>query len=393
MIPAPITTPLAEGIDRERTNPIYNGNKLKLGTFGTNGKGTANTLVPEQYRPTWANVVKAAQLTDGVGMEAIVSYAHWKGHEIGKPDHPSAVVLDPYTWAAGLAQATKYSAIFVTTHAPVIHPITAAKQSATIDLISGGRFGLNVVAGWNRPELEMFGAPLKEHEERYKHLDEWLNVLKRLWTENDEFDFDGAFFKIVHGSSRPQPVQKPNPPIMSAGGSDVGRQFAAKHGDMCFIQASDDPKAWAGQVASYKDLAREQYNRETQVWMLGAVVQRETRAEAEAYLKRYAVDLADLDSVDASNRLRMENAKIRPDLIEGMRFRKAAGAGGSILVGTADDVASQLEAFSEAGIDGILLSWVDFADGLTRFQEEVLPRLERAGLRKPFGGLQKATAA
>lgn len=376
--------PLVDRIPRERTNPIFNSNKLKLGTFGTNGKGTANTLVPEQYRPTWANVTEAARLTDQSGLEAIVSYAHWKGHEIGKPDHPSGVVLDPFTWAAGLAQATSYSAIFVTTHAPVIHPITAAKQSATIDLISGGRFGINVVAGWNRPELEMFGAPLKEHEERYQHLEEWLTILRRLWSEKEEFDYEGSFFKIVHGASRPQPIQAPYPAIMNAGGSEVGRNFAGKYADMCFIQAADDPTKWASQVASYKDFAREKYNREIQVWLLSAVVQRETKEEAEAYLHRYAVEHADDVSVDASNRLRLENAKISPGLLQGMRFRKAAGAGGSILYGTADDIANHLARFSEAGIDGVLLSWVDFKDGLTRFAKDVLPRLEQAGLRQPF---------
>ena len=376
--------PLVERVPRERTSPIFNRNKLKLGTFGTNGKGTANTLVPEQYRPTWTNVVDAAKLTDQSGLEAIVSYAHWKGHEIGKPDHPSGVVLDPFTWAAGLAQATSYSAIFVTTHAPVIHPITAAKQSATIDLISGGRFGINVVAGWNRPELEMFGAPLKEHEERYKHLEEWLTVVRRLWIEKDEFDFEGSFFKIVHGASRPQPVQAPYPAIMNAGGSAVGRDFAVKHADMCFIQLADDPSKWEEQVSSYKLLAREKYNREIQIWLLSAVVQRETKEEAEAYLHRYAVQYADDVSVDASNRLRLENAKISPELLQGMRFRKAAGAGGTILFGTADEVASQLIRFSEAGIDGVLLSWVDFKDGLTRFAKGVLPLLEQAGLREPF---------
>lgn len=376
--------PLVERIPRERTNPIFNSNKLKLGTFGTNGKGTANTLVPEQYRPTWTNVVDAARLTDQSGLEAIVSYAHWKGHEIGRPDHPSGVVLDPFTWAAGLAQATSYSAVFVTTHAPVIHPITAAKQSATIDLISGGRFGINVVAGWNRPELEMFGAPLKEHEERYQHLEEWLTILRRLWSEKEEFDYEGSFFKIIHGASRPQPVQTPYPAIMNAGGSEVGRNFAAKYADMCFIQAADDPAKWAAQVASYKDFAREKYNREIQVWLLSAVVQRETMEEAEAYLHRYAVQYADDVSVDASNRLRLENARISPELLQGMRFRKAAGAGGTILYGTADDIANQLARFSDAGIDGVLLSWVDFKDGLTRFAKDVLPRLEQAGLRQPF---------
>jgi alkanesulfonate monooxygenase SsuD/methylene tetrahydromethanopterin reductase-like flavin-dependent oxidoreductase (luciferase family) len=64
--------------------------------------------------------------------------------------------MDPFTWAAAIAQATEHVGVFVTAHAPTSLPIAAAKQLATIDIISNGRLGLNVVAGWNRPELEMF---------------------------------------------------------------------------------------------------------------------------------------------------------------------------------------------------------------------------------------------
>ncbi|MGZ0190188.1 MAG: hypothetical protein ACKVH0_19670, partial [Alphaproteobacteria bacterium] len=98
-------------------NPIFSANKLKLAIFGINGKGTANTLVSDVHRPTWSENLIAARLADSAGLEAIVSYSRWKGHELGKLEHPSGIVLDPFTWAAGLAQATSHSAIFATTHA------------------------------------------------------------------------------------------------------------------------------------------------------------------------------------------------------------------------------------------------------------------------------------
>src|SRR3546814_13179930 len=110
------------------------------------------------------------------------------------PDHVSAYALDPFTWAAGIAQATRRAGIFVTSHAASMHPVLAAKQAATIDHISNGRLTLNVVGGWNRPELEMFGAPLREHGQRYEHLAEWLQVVKMLWQSPVEFDHQGEFF-------------------------------------------------------------------------------------------------------------------------------------------------------------------------------------------------------
>ncbi|MDR5759646.1 LLM class flavin-dependent oxidoreductase [Caballeronia sp. LZ035] len=368
------------------TNPIFGPNKLKLGIFGLNGKGTANTLVPEAHRPEWPTIIRAAQMADAAGLEAIVAYSRWKGHELGKLDHPSGVVLDPFTWAAGVAQATRHSAVFATSHAPTIHPVTAAKMCATIDIISGGRFGLNVVAGWNRPELEMFGAPLKEHEERYAHLEEWLNIVKRLWSEDEEFDFEGGHFKIVRGGSRPKPVQRPHPPIMSAGSSGTGREFALRSADMCFVQlASTDPAERRAHVDSYKQLAREKYGRDVKVWVMGNIVQRDTNAEAEAYVKHFAIDHADKASIDAWIDMQNANSKAlsRPDL-DARRRRAGIGAGGTPIIGDADRVAEQLEALSDCGVDGLLIGFVDFADGITRLTQGVLPQLEAKGLRQKF---------
>jgi hypothetical protein len=53
-------------------------------------------------------------------------------------------------------------------------------------------------ARWKGYPLEMFGAPLREHDERYDHLAEWLQVIRRLWSESDEFDFHGSFFRHRH---------------------------------------------------------------------------------------------------------------------------------------------------------------------------------------------------
>lgn len=367
-------------------NPIFSSNKLKLGIFGINGKGTANTLIADFHRPTWKANLVAAQLADAAGLEAIVSYSRWKGHELGKLEHPSGIVLDPFTWAAGIAQATSYAAIFSTTHASTYHPLTVAKQSATIDIISGGRFGLNVVAGWNKPEIEMFGASLREHEQRYQYLAEWMQIVLRLWSESEEFDHYGNFFNIVRGGSRPQPLQKPRPPIMNAASSGTGLAFATRIADMCFVQLlANDPHQWREQVNAYKDTARDNHGREIQVWTMVTIVQRDTQAEAEAYLHHYAVDHADEETVDAFVGTISANSKnlSHPDMTD-RRLRAAAGAGGTLVVGDAKHITEQMQSLSDSGIDGLLISWVNFEDGLTRLVAEVLPLLEALGLRKPF---------
>ncbi|WP_137391560.1 LLM class flavin-dependent oxidoreductase [Rhodoligotrophos defluvii] len=376
-------------------NPLFNANRMKLGIFGTNGKGGAQTLVPEAYKPTWPASVQTAQMADAAGFEAIVAYARWKSYIPGRPNHPSGIVMDPFTWAAGIAQATSYSAVFATSHAPTIHPITCAKQCATIDIISNGRFGLNVVGGWNKHELEMFGAPMKEHDARYDHLAEWLEVMERMWREDEEFDFDGEFYKVVRGASFPKPIQQPRPPIMNAGGSPRGLRFACEHADMCFvILKSDDPAVIRKQIDEYKVTAREQFGREVQVWTYCPVVQRDTRREAEDYLNYYAVEMEDSESLDAwSAGLGAQTQILDPSALREFRKRFAAGAGGNILVGTADDIANQLHTFADAGLDGVLCTWVDFIDGLNRLIRDVLPILESRGLRQPFGAQQPAAMA
>jgi alkanesulfonate monooxygenase SsuD/methylene tetrahydromethanopterin reductase-like flavin-dependent oxidoreductase (luciferase family) len=366
-------------------NPIFSHNRLKLGIFCTNGKGASLTLAPEAHQMTWALSVETAQMADRAGYEAVVPFSRWKGYVADNPNHVSGEVLDAYTWAAAIAQATERIGVFVTSHAPTMHPIMAAKQTATIDIISDGRLGLNVVGGWNKPELEMFGAPLKEHSERYDHLAEWLEVIERLWTENDEFDFHGKFFDVVRGISLPKPLQKPRIPIMNAGGSERGRLFACEHADMCFIAVkSEDPEQIRAEIDSYKRTAREQFNREVQVWTHCIVIQRETQNEAEDFLRYIAVEQQDREGVDGLIQMQqMQQKGVSPEGLELLRTRIAAGAGGFPLVGTAEHIAKQLELFADAGLDGILMIHIDYKDGMTRFNRDVLPKLEQAGLRRP----------
>jgi dimethylsulfone monooxygenase len=156
--------------------------------------------------------------------------------------------------------------------------------------------------------------------------------------------------------------------------------------DMCFVQlASTDQAERRAHVDSYKQLAREKYGREVKVWVMANIVQRDTNAEAEAYVKHFAVDHADKASIDAWIAMQNANSKAlsRPDL-EARRRRAGIGAGGTPIIGDAERVAEQLEALSDCGVDGLLIGFVDFAEGITRLTEGVLPRLEAKGLRQKF---------
>ncbi|MBB6125239.1 alkanesulfonate monooxygenase SsuD/methylene tetrahydromethanopterin reductase-like flavin-dependent oxidoreductase (luciferase family) [Sphingobium subterraneum] len=295
-------------------------------------------------------------------------------------------MLEPFTFAAGIAQATRHAAVFATSHAPTVHPVMAAKMASTVDIISGGRFVLNVVGGWNKPELEMFGAPLREHDQRYEYLAEWLKIMERLWADPNEFDFHGEFLSINRGSSMPKPLQQPRIPIMNAGGSDRGRSFACEHADMCFIIIkSEDPEKIRAEVQSYRSEARDRFGREIGIWTIGSVIQRDTVEEAEAYLRHVTIDQQDVRVADAWMELQLEHAQLMaPEKMAAFRRRFVEGAGGFPLVGTADDICERFDLLADCGIDGVLLTWVDYIDGLNRFVADVLPQMEAAGLRAPF---------
>ncbi|MBV9325332.1 MAG: LLM class flavin-dependent oxidoreductase [Chloroflexi bacterium] len=172
-------------------NPLFNGNRLKLGTFATNASGgCAMTSADGRLQAAWPETLRLAEPVDSAGMEAIVPIARWKG--FGGQTNFNGRVFETHTWAAGLAQAAHQAAVFATSHVPTVHPILAAKQAVTIDHISGGRFAPNVVCGWFQPELEMFGAPIMPQATRYDYAAEWLEVVKRLWSAEEEWSFEGG---------------------------------------------------------------------------------------------------------------------------------------------------------------------------------------------------------
>jgi len=375
-------------------NPLFNDNKFKLATFGTNvSGGCAISTIDGVFETTWPNVLKLARMADRAGFEGIVPVARWRG--FGGVTEFNGTCFETYTWAAGLAQATNYSAVFATSHVPTIHPIVAAKQGTTIDHISGGRFALNIVCGWFTPELEMFGAPIMEHDTRYEYAAEWLAIVRRLWTEREEWDHQGRFFKVARGFHEPKPVQHPCPPVMNAGGSGAGRHFAAKYCDMAFTRMKGhEDAAVKAAIDDIRDLARDEYKRDLQVWANSYCVIGDTEADARKFLDYYVREKGDWVAADNLTRINnIQTQSLPAAAVEKFKYHFIAGFGGYPFVGTPQQIADQMVNLSRMGMDGVVLSWPRYEEGLARFIAEVVPLLEQAGLRRPFVSPHAAAAA
>jgi alkanesulfonate monooxygenase SsuD/methylene tetrahydromethanopterin reductase-like flavin-dependent oxidoreductase (luciferase family) len=367
---------------RAATNPIFNDNTFKLGLFCHNASVIQMSTAPEKYSPTWPRSLEIARLADAIGLEAIVSFAGWRGAYPDDPKHRSHREYEPFTWAAAMAAVTRYPAIIGTFHAQLTSPAFVAKAATTIDHITGGRAGLNVVAGSSRLAFAQFGQTIEEHDTRYEHTDEFVAVMKKFWSAQEEFDFDGRFMRVRHGISEPKPIQQPYPPLINAGVSERGRNFAACHADIALthLRGSDDD--WRGIISAYKALAASEYRRAVQVWTHGYVVVGETEAEANDYLRYYAEERADKRWVDAWVAELGENApKLRPDQLVHMSRNWAAG-GGQPLVGTPEMIVDRIARYSRAGLDGMLLTALEPEKMLGRMQERVMPLLVQAGLRR-----------
>jgi FMNH2-dependent dimethyl sulfone monooxygenase len=376
-----------------RENPsttMFNDNKLKLGIFSPNcSGGMAVTKVPERWDASWESNLKLAQMADEAGIEFLLPIARWKGYG-GETDFEGST-LETITWACGLLAKTKQITVFGTVHAPLVHPIFAAKQMVTVSHVSEGRFGLNIVCGWNQDEFEMFGIAQREHDTRYEYGQEWWDVVQKIWQEKNPFDYDGPFIKLKGVVGKPKPY-KWRPVVMNAGSSGAGRSFGAKNCDFLFTVLIDLEKG-KQDVQKIKQIAAG-FGRSIDVFTTSYVVLRPTRKEAQEYHEYYTTQMGDYAAADHLMELQGLRAQsFPPEAFKLFRQRFLGGHGVYPLIGDPDDVAAELAKISAAGFIGTTITFVNYVDEFPYFRDEVLPRLERLGLRQPVKAAQVMTPA
>lgn len=361
------------------TRPMLEETGMKLGIFSANcSSGLAVTKAEDRWSGSWDDNLRLVKIADEAGIDFMLPIARWVGYGGATNFHEG--VLEPIPWAAGILAATSRISVFATIHTAFNHPLVTAKQMATLDQIGHGRAGLNIVAGWNKPEYDAFGVDLPEgHDERYALAQEWFDVLRELWTRPGSWDHDGTYFHLKGAASDPKPVDAALP-IFNAGASTQGREFAARNANFIFTPFVDIPMA--EKVVADVHAAAAGHGRQVGVLTSSHVVCRATRREAKDFYHYYADEQADWEAVDRLMALQNMHAQsFSKEMLTNYRWRFAAGHGSYPLVGTPDDIADELERIHRAGITGTTLAFFDYAAELPEFADEVLPRLRKKGIR------------
>lgn len=309
------------------------------------------------------------QVADQLRVDSILFPVRYVGN-IGGNRSANSGQLDPLSVVAALAAETS-SIHFIAAVLPAfIHPATLAKIGATIDIISNGRFHINLVSGWFKEEQEMFGLEWIKHEERYRRSTEYLEVLKGLWT-SDNFSYEGKYYQIKNATLTPKPIQKPYPAIYQGGNSKESQEMAGRLSDYYFMNGAPIEEL-EEQIKSVSEIAAK-YGRQVKFAVNAFVIARETTSEA---LKEYQmiIDHADDAAITLLKKRRetkgmWKNATTISDFIannEGFRTG---------LIGSYEEVARKIIDLESIGIDKILLTFRNPLQELPEFYENVIPQL------------------
>jgi alkanesulfonate monooxygenase len=293
---------------------------------------------------------------------------------IVNPSNPDVATLETWTAAAAIAEATEEIEIIAAIKPLLVHPAVLAKLALGIDDISGGRFAINLVSAWFQTEMAELGIQMPPHDERYALSEEWLTDVRALW---DGGAVDGAGERFpLSGLDLHHPTVRPGGPTVYFGGeSELARRLAARDADVFFING----RALEETTELIDDLRSRPRDRDPLRFGLAAfVIARETEDEAADEFEH----LLALSAVDDRSRLITGTDKDVAMMKVNAGVPRVGTNGGTLagLVGSYDQVADRIAAFSAAGIELFMLQFQPLEAEVVRFGTEVIPRVRDRAL-------------
>jgi len=315
-----------------------------------------------QYMPSFELNRETAERAEEAGFEFLLSMVKLRGFggDTEFWDHN----LESFTLMAGLAAATKKINLFASVALPTMEPAMVARMASTIDDISGGRFGINIVSGWNQIEYSQ-----RYLEKRYDYATEYVKIMQDLWSTGVS-DHKGEYFQMDDCRLSPPP-KAGKVPLVCAGQSDRGMEFCATHGDFQFIIGTEDLDVVRNDAARLVTAA-ETSGRDVGVYVLFQITMGDTDEEAQAKWQHYK-DGADLEAIKfLIGAAEMDTAGATAEKIADMQqaFNLNIGA----VVGSHATIAARLDEVSEIpGVKGVMCVFDDYPVATKEFGEKVMP--------------------
>ncbi|MFC4101544.1 dimethylsulfone monooxygenase SfnG [Paenibacillus xanthanilyticus] len=281
--------------------------------------------------------------------------------------------LEAITLASALAAVTSKLKLIAAVLPGLWQPGPVAKVITTLDQISRGRAAVNIVSGWFKGEFHGFGEPWLDHNERYRRSEEFIRVLKQLWTQ-DETDFRGDFYRINGAPHKPKPYVVP--PVFQGGNSAAAREMAARVSDWYFMNGNT-VEGFRAQIEDVTRLAAA-HGRKLKFGANAFVIVRDTEEEARQAL-RDIIAHADPEAVEGFRSQVQFAGQASPER-EGMwansnfddlvQYNDGFKTG---LIGTPAQVADKIMQLKSIGVDLVLAGFLHYEEDIQAFGEKVLP--------------------
>jgi F420-dependent oxidoreductase-like protein len=299
-------------------------------------------MIEGQDGLTWPRWKRLANAAESLGFAGLYRSDHFTNAD--PPDKDSLELWTSLTWLAGSTRRIEFGPLV----SPVSfrHPAFTARMAAAVDDLSGGRLSLGMGAGWQQREHEHFGFDLLDVPQRFARFEEGLEVVSRLLQGAAPVDFDGRYFRLKQALLLPRPGRPGGPPI-TIGGNGVKRTLP-----MVVKYASE----WnAVYLTPQKFVA---LNRQVDALLAAA-------GRAASSLRRSLMHGCFFGKDEAAVQRKL-----------GSRSRERLSQVG-VVAGTSGQVVDQLGQFAEAGVQRIMLQWLEMDDleGLEALAKDVLPQV------------------
>ena len=350
----------------------------KIGVFIPIGsRGWLMSTTSPKTMPSFDLNRTIVQRAEFYGLDFALSMIKLRGYD--GPSEYWIHNLESFTLMAGIAAVTQRIQLFASVAVLTMPPALVARMATTIDSIAPGRFGVNIVTGWQPKEYQQMGLwPGDAHfARRYDYVSEYVQIMRDLWTTGRS-DFKGSFFQMDDCVLSP----RPSGPILiiGAGQSDRGMRFVAEYGDLNFVGATglNDTKGATGVVERVRK-AVSATGRDVGALLLLMIIAAETDEAAFAKWQHYkdGTDLIALqwqaDQAGADSKA--QEGSTASNLARVIKEPQPTGI--LKLIGSYESVARMLDEIAAIrDLKGVMLTFDDFIIGMEQFGEHIQPRMK-----------------